>query len=371
MFQSISDFHENIRGLSNHLRYESSCQLFFQSGIKKYNGDSEFEKEFQLFVCERINPSLTDSRVYSYKNGIISLYGFLERFIEDAILEYLKEICRRAPSFESLPSDIKKNHLDVSIEHIYRVKRNRSISDSQRKLKLKAAIKNMNDCFTSIPEYRINLDAFVNHSSNFRYESIHEIFTRIGVRGISKSCLKDEHLGRALSRKHSSAEMLENKILVSLLSTELEDLAQRRNEIAHGVRIDEIESLDLLENRIDVVKKYVNALNQVLVSYIDEYTFKTADKIGLGTPNRAYGRLRVLEFNSLVSEDSGRIAIGSNVFAINDNSSKTMLSGKIISLRSKEGDIEHLSYPCNEPFSIGVNFDLPSHVLKRNVYVEK
>jgi hypothetical protein len=371
MFQAISDFESNIEGLKNHLQYEASCQLFFQSGIKRYNGNSDFEKEFQSFVHKKISPSLTDSRVYSYKNGIISLYGFLERFIEDVLVEYLKEVCHLTPDYEYLPSAIKKNHLDVSIEHISKIKRNRSISDNQRKSKLENAIENMRNCFTAAPEYEINLDAFINHSSNFRYDSIHDIFCRIGVEGISKSCLKDEPLGHALSRKHSSAEMLEEKLLVSLLITELDDLAQRRNEIAHGVRVDEIESLDILEDRIDIIRKYVNALHKVLVGYLNVYTFETADKIELGKPSNAYGGIRVIEFDSLMAEDSGEIRVGDNIFAINKDSSKRMLLGKILSLKNQQGDIEYLSYPFSDAFSIGVNFDLGSHILKRTVYVER
>ncbi|PFG11120.1 MAE_28990/MAE_18760 family HEPN-like nuclease [Marinobacter sp. LV10MA510-1] len=369
MLQSISDFNSNINGLINHLKYERNCQLFFQAGVKKYNGNSDFEREFQSFVCKRIKPSLTASKVYSYKNGIISLYGFLERFVEDAILEYLREICRQAPDYASLPSAIKINHLDVSLDHISKIKRNRALSDIQRKLQLREAVKNMNDCLIAVPEYTINLDAFINHSSNFRYDSIHEIFFRIGVPGISNLCLNNDKLAIALSRKHSSAKSLDKKILTSSLIKELNDLAQRRNEIAHGARVDEIESPDLLEERIYIIKKYVNALNEILFNYVDGYIFKTIDKIELGIPSKAYGGMGVLEFEGLASEKSGRIAVGDKIFAVNNDSSNTMLSGSIISLRDQKGGVENLSYPCHEPFCIGVNFDLNSHILKRKIYV--
>lgn len=373
MLQSLSDFLSSIDGLVNHLNYEKNCQIYFQFGAKRYTGGHFFEVEFRDFLTEKINPALRDSKVYSYKNGIISLYGFLERYVEDIIVEYLRTICEQSLDYKSLPQEIRKNHLDASLDHINKIKKSRGISDDYRQRSLREAVKNMHNCLIEAQEYALNYDAFVSHSSNFRYDSIHEIFTRIGIHGISRSCLNDADLAEALSRRHSPAGKLEKKILISLLISELDNLAQRRNEIAHGVRIDEIESLDMLLDRIDIIRQYGLAIHSIVVSKLDYISYQSARKIGLGKPSEVYGGIRVLEFQRLsfpeLHEESAKISVGDKVFAINESSSTDVIFGNIISIRNRDGNVDVLEAPHNSPFSIKVDFKTNSHMRKRTIFV--
>ncbi|UEQ04898.1 hypothetical protein LMS44_03275 [Halomonas profundus] len=373
MLQSLSEFLTSIDGLVNHLNYEKNCQLYFQVGVKKYKGNSSFEVEFRDFLAEKISPALTDSKVYSYKNGIISLYGFLERYVEDIVIEYLQAICEQSVDYKSLPHEIRRNHLDVSLEHISKVKKLRGVSDDYRHSSLGEAVKNMHDCLVEAQDYVLNCDAFVNHSSNFRYDSIHEIFTRIGIHGISRLCLNEVSLAEALSRKHSSEEALEKKILISLLTSELDNLAQRRNEIAHGVRIDEIESLEMLLDRIGIIRQYGLALHSVVLSKLNSYSFQIATKIDLGRPSKVYGGISVLEFQELSLpdhyEECENISVGDKVFAINESSAADVICGYIMSIRNRDGVVDILEAPHKSPFSIKVDFKTNSHMRKRNIFV--
>ncbi|SIT20833.1 hypothetical protein SAMN05421686_1243 [Thalassolituus maritimus] len=373
MFQSLSDFLSSIDGLINHLNYEKSCQVYFQTGAKKYTGEHSLEVEFRSFLAEKISPALTDSKVYSYKNGIISLYGFLERYVEDIIIEFLRGICELSLDYKSLPQEIRKNHLDASLDHINKLKKLRGMSADYRQSSLTEAVKNMHNCLVEAQEYALNYDAFVSHTSNFRYDSIHEIFTRIGIHGISRSCLDDAGLAEALSRKHSPTGTLEKKILISLLMSELDNLAQRRNEIAHGVRIDEIESLDMLQERIEIIRRYGLAIHSIVFSRLNSYAYQSARKIDLGRPYKVYGGIRVLEFQRFfpaeIPEECAKISVGDKVFAINENSSTDVICGSIVSIRNHDGNVDFLEAPHNSSFSIRVDFKTNSHVRKRMVFV--
>lgn len=373
MLQSLSDFLSSIDGLINHLNYEKSCQIYFQAGAKKYTGEHSFEVEFRDFLTEKISPALTDSKVYSYKNGIISLYGFLERYVEDIIVEYLRGICELSLDYRSLPHEIRKNHLDASLDHINKIKRLRGMNADYKKSSLNEAVKNLHNCLVEAQEYALNYDAFVSHTSNFRYDSIHEIFTRIGIHGISRSCLDDAGLAESLSRKHSPSATLEKKILISLLMSELDNLAQRRNEIAHGVRIDEIESLEMLLDRIDIIRQYGLAIHSIVFSRLNSYSYHSARKIDLGKPNKVYGGIRVLEFHRLsppeLPEECAKISVGDKVFAINENNSTDVICGSILSMRNQDGNIDVLEAPHNSSFSIKVDFKTNSHIRKRIVCV--
>src|SRR5258706_5657131 len=46
---------------------------------------------------------------YEYNTIIVSLYGYLERYIEDLIGEYLDQVSSLVPEFLELPSSIQAN----------------------------------------------------------------------------------------------------------------------------------------------------------------------------------------------------------------------------------------------------------------------
>ncbi len=240
MSQSLTEFLSNIDSLIQHLKYEKETQIYLRKGVKKYSGNSSFEIEFRELVSNLVETSFLQSRVYSYQNAIISLYGYLERFIENIIIEYLKTITSVCPEFYSLPKSIIKNHLNLSLDLISKIQKTKIWPNEIRKYKLGKAVENMNTFLQECNTYNINHEAFTNHSSNFRYDSIHDIFNKIGIEQVSKQCFERTNFKKSISEKNNIEGVTDNKILTSLLVTELEDLVQRRNEIAHGARIDNI-----------------------------------------------------------------------------------------------------------------------------------
>lgn len=372
MLQSLSDFLVSIETLLSHLEYEKNSQLYFQHGIKKHTGNSSFEVEFRSFVRDKISPSLISSKTYSYQNAIISLYGYLERFIEDVIVEYLRSICEICSDYKALPSAIRKNHFNSSLELINKTQRLKGLTVEQRNNELKNAVKNMHSCLQENSEFTINFQAFVNHSSNFRYDSIHEIFSRIGIAGFSRSCLRNKEFVRALSEKYYIDSILDTKILISLLIAELDDLAQRRNEIAHGARIDDLESIELLVARIKLIRAFGVAIHDVVNTYMNEYLYTACKKVDLKKPARAFPNLRVLGFEGFFSEHVLNVAetlkVGDLLFAVNEDSNQKLVSGKITSLRIGNKEVDSILLPCNTAFAIGVDFEFNSHITKRTIY---
>lgn len=374
MTRSLSDFTDGIDGLVSHLNYEKSCHFFFKEGVRKYSGDSVLEKEFQGVVRNEIVPSLVGSKVYSYKNAIITVYGLLERFVEDVVVEYLQLVCESAKTYRDIPSKIRKSHLDVSLDHIGKLKRIKGFSSGQGSHDLGGAVKNMHDCLVESPGCSLNFEAYVNHSSNFRYDSIHDIFNRVGIDSISRVCIDySDELRDLLIRKHSSGVDLDRKTLISLLVAELDDLAQRRNEIAHGARVDDIESLDITLERIELIRRYVIGLNSVILSSLERYYYAVLDKVDLGKPVRSYSGINVLEFSSAPNceQNSGRgvVRVGDKVFAVNESSPKKVVSGEVISIWSPDGELEELKVPDEKKFSIGVSFDFNSNIMSRVIFV--
>lgn len=374
MSQSLEEFVSNIGSLLAYLKYEKESQLYFRSGIHKYSGDSIFELEFRIFASEVLgNSSVLQNKVYSYQNAVISLYGYLERFIEERIIEYLKNVSDVCPEYKNLPPEIRKNHLVLSLDLVNKIQKARGLSIGVRKAKLCSVVGNMNDFLSERKNFRLNYDAFVNHSANFRYDTIHEVFARIGIEGISKKCLKSGSLVTILSQKHGIEGISSQKTLVSLLMGELDDLAQRRNEIAHGARIDDIQSIDLTVSRIKLIEAYVQAIDQVVAKSYEQYTFAVKPNLSLGVATKVFPRLNVIGFANVnlleQSKADSKISEGDMIFAVNNNASEKIMSGRIISLQVEGVQQKSVEVPCSKPASIGVNFNISEHFEKRSVYV--
>lgn len=375
MFQSISEFLSNTDALLTRLAYERSSQLYFQSGIKKYTGNSEFEIELRDFVNKNISPSLVNIKIFTYQNAIISLYGYLERFIEDIIDEYLRNIHNACTEFNCLPLAIKKNHFNSSLDLLLKTQRLKSLTPEQRKLRIKSTVGNMYSCLLEDKGYFINYEAFTTHNSNFRYDSIHEIFSRVGINRISRDCLNSKEFLRAIAQKHYIDDTTEKKILVSLLISELDDLAQRRNEIAHGARIDELESIELLITRIMLIRAYGVAINEVVTSYLNIFLYDATEKICLGKPAKAFNDIRVIGFNEIEENASvlihNKIKIGSKLFAVNEKSTERVISGQVISIRKGMEKTTEIALPCNTEFTLEVDFCFNSNITKRTFYITR
>ena len=374
MLQSVNEFLENIDFLLSHIEFENDRNSFFQSGLNKYVGSSKIEEDFREFVKTKIRPSLINSKSFTYKNAIISLYGHLENYLEEIAKEYISVISDNCDHFSKLPTRIKKHHLNASMDLLAKIQRTKGSGLEYREREIKEVVKNMYDCLHENSNFLVNLDAFSLHTANFRYDSIHTLFQKIGIDGISRKCFEVVDFSKDLALKHSIDTEVNRKILVSLLISELDDLAQRRNEIAHGVKINNIESLDLLRLRIKLIQSYGKAIHEVVSESLDLFLYSINKKISLGKPARIFPARNVFGFapySNQENDDQDKICIGDLVYAENKNSKKRIISGKIISIRSGDLSYESLSLPSGDPYTIGVDFTVTSHMDNRYIFISK
>ena len=373
MLRSLEDFRASINMLLAHLAYEKESQIFFKDGFKKYSGDSDFEFEFRKFVNDVVSDSALRTRVYSYQNSIISLYGYLERFVEDVIVECIRSIAEVCPEYSSLPPAIKKNHLNLSMDLINKIQKIKGWSESDRKARLSSAVSNMSSFMAEQGALAINHDAFIGHTSNFRYDTIHEIFTKLGIDAISKQCLSEQDLLNALCERNGVEGDVSHKALISYITAELDNLAHRRNEVAHGVRIDDIDSPELIISRIKIIELYVSAIAGVVNKYIRDYTFSVSPKVFIGKPDCIFTKIKVIGFEGISAENSSgneqSLAVGDLLFAVNEESLDKCISGKILSLKFNGADQETVKIPCEGDVSMKVDFEFSENFRKRSIFI--
>ena len=199
---------------------------------------------------------LTVSKIkqFDFNSHIISIYGAYENFVEQLLAKYLSLICSLIPNYRLLPDDIKKSNVKKSLEIIknidYRKNRNFKTEDL-----IETLHKNMSEDFSIV-----NIDAFKNHSANFKIAIVNSYFSEVGIKDVSNLVRNYEPLKTYVQDNIADASSRPNNIIFE----KLEYICEIRNDIAHGVRSIELIDKSILFEHIDYMKIYCESLYELI-----------------------------------------------------------------------------------------------------------
>jgi hypothetical protein len=121
-------------------------------------------------------------------------------------------------------------------------------------------LKKLNDCIVNPTKYQINTDACVLLSGNLKHNKIVELFNKLNL-DLNDELLKNEELKNEIGLNQNTISRIEKDILYNKIN----DLVERRNQIAHGSEeVDDILSISELEPYIQFLDKYCQAIFQTL-----------------------------------------------------------------------------------------------------------
>jgi hypothetical protein len=256
---------------------------------------------------------------YDYNTIIISLYGYLERFIEDLVGEYLALIASRVPTFAELPLPIQEKHLSLSLELARK-------ADYQRyagSVRVDDIVAKLHACFSTPEKYQLNDQAFALHTANFRHSVVAATFALSGIADIGKSLKQTEPFVAFLREEDPERDV---RIYLGgeddIVFARLNDLANRRNDVAHGTPVDEILSRELLRSYIDFIAAYSTSL--ALVVHERSLPFMLKHAISLGAPITVINNRIVC-----VNLPAGQIDVGDMLIAKTQESSRPFRGGPI------------------------------------------
>ncbi|SFF30536.1 MAE_28990/MAE_18760 family HEPN-like nuclease [Sunxiuqinia elliptica] len=295
---------------------------------------TEFKTDFHEFYSQK--------KIFNYNSLIISLYGYFEKFIENILVEYIDKINIIFNRYSSLPEPIVKNHLRLSLELIEKTQNSR-YSGSLNK---EGIIKNLHECINVNENYQLNKEAFSQHSANFRLQVVDEIFSRVGIESISNRIRKVPEFVNYIKDKYEVAEIQE--LGNDEINTILNDLAERRNEVAHGVP-SQILSNDIIIDYIEYFDHLSNALIEVVNKSI--YTLDVEQNCVLINDIRntyRNGEVICLDSNNL------RFSNGDVIYGVN---SDTICKSKILNIQRVDVDIETTDE--TENYEVGLLIDKP------------
>ncbi|MDR7121684.1 HEPN domain-containing protein [Rheinheimera soli] len=367
MTRAFDSFLQSIDEIKLFMKFESFAQGFFSKDINEFKINAELSDKVESILSSLPKRSLIQSKVYLYKSIIISLYGSLERYVEDVIKEYLENLVSFCGDFEKLPAEVRKNYISVSLDYLSKTQKKKAVSSSVIESLTKSAIDNLYFFCKNEFNSKMNYDAFTAHTSNFRYDSINDIFLRVGIQNICGEALNDGELKNALCEKNYLLKDTDKKVLESILTSELGDLAQRRNEIAHGVPILDIDSYDLAISRVKLLEFCVKAIDSVVMKSLAQHMYSVSSVFSIGKPTKLFienSRIGFEHINSLnekcgsvlSSEVSHMIRVGGAFFAVNINSPNKVLIGNIKSIFYDGRLVPELMLPT--PNSVVISLDI-------------
>jgi len=242
---------------------------------------------------------------YDYNTIIISLYGYFERYLEDLITEYLTLVSSYVPKFSDLPSCIQEKHLVLSLDLARKADQQRFAST----VRVEEIVSRLHGCFNTPEKYQLNVQAFTQHTANFRQAVVASTFNQCGIPNLGQSVRKAEPFISFLKQEDPDRDV-DNYLSGGddVVFARLDDLANRRNDVAHGTPVDDILSQDLLRSYIDFIEAY--AAGVALIVFERALPFMLDHALALGLP--------ILVFNGrivCVNVPKGRIAIGDTLIA--------------------------------------------------------
>ncbi|CAA0252203.1 MAE_28990/MAE_18760 family HEPN-like nuclease [Tenacibaculum maritimum] len=295
-------FHQEINDLDKLIFfYDTETKL-----LDSFNTTTGTKEEVLVNELSQTLKSFKISKKqFNYNSIIISLYGSFERFIENCIITYVDKINSLVKAYNNLPDSITKNHFILSLTLLNKVEQPRYNGP----LRKEDIIKNLHTCINTVDEYQLNKDAFSQHSANFRLQVIDEVFNQIGIKKISSKIIGTDsfsnfirnYLGLGVNDQLNESECFQI----------LNDLAEYRNYVAHGVTSEIIQN-SILKEYLAFFKQYSSSIIEVLN---DNLLYRELEEKGqeLGEITDVFGNGKIICFKTNnIPIQKGDTIIGKN-----------------------------------------------------------
>ena len=330
-------FHQEIDDLRDLIMfYEIETKL-----LDTFKDEPISKEELIVNELSRILKKFRLSKLqFNYNSIIISLYGSFERFIENCLITYIDNLNNLVQTYNKLPDSILKSHFVLSLSLLNKIEQPK-YGGSLRK---EDVVKNLHTCININEGYQLNKDAFAQHTANFRLQVIEESFSHIGVNQLSQKILKIESFKNYFNTK------LGLSLDAELNSTEsfqiLNDLAEYRNYVAHGIT-SEIINNEILIEYLDFFEAYSSALISVLQKDL-LYRELEANGKELGELTDLYKRGRIL----CIFTNNQVIKKGDEIIAKNKD---LIVKTRIRSILLDGVEIDHVDDKAN--YEIGMEIE--------------
>lgn len=280
-------------------------------------------------------PSEPSRRKSEYSASIVEAYAAWEAYIENLVQAYINECISGETSHRD---DICKQHLGATLEILS------SLEKGAPRYKY-LSVAGLLECATAVENGsydRVNSVALIHHVANLRSKTIRELLGRIGAGQAWTAVAEDPVLKKELRHVGLSPA-------VDYAFSFVDDLCERRNEIAHGGIPQQ-----LLDSEIQLT--YIKGLRLVGRKFFQQLYLHAFEPASLhyesiGSFKETYQR-RIAIIQAL---DGVTIRVGDSCVVVSDTTNKQTIR-EVASIRVADMDV-HEAHASENGFEIGVRFD--------------
>jgi hypothetical protein len=278
--------------------------------MQQYNElASDLERIRRFLVHSSEERQTPDQRRFAYIACISALYSSFENFAERVAFRFGQMLLSEPAncSAEQLSSLRRRYVRNAStlLGQSLGIGRYRGVTEFDVAKSLTSCL----DESTSFIDLRLELIAL--HNSNLRWESLADLFQWALPDLLSKIRDSDP----VESWMSTTLDVSESTLMV-VLKNELDDLVERRNEVAHRAIPDEILSYEHLLAKVRYIEAISLGLVGSLAGMLLKALIKNGGSVSLGIPTEYYRKNRVVVIPSLkssVSEGDFILASGTNL----------------------------------------------------------
>lgn len=224
-------------------------------------------------------------KVFDYASVIVALYGSVEDYVERLVEHCTVVLQRSADGYSKLPSALRKHHERLSIRLADQI----SQSSYRGVLNLQSVADNLSDCLADRNPFQLNTEAFAIHGANIRRDIVREMFSRLAIDQIDQAVESHHQVVSLMSELGRDSREIFHY---------LNDLAARRNVVAHGERPQDVISVGMMPEYFKAIRAFGAALfDSALVGLLNHITPKKL--VSLGVPTAVYQAGRVVCFEAI------------------------------------------------------------------------
>ncbi len=240
MINAITVLHEKLDSINTHIEVLKRIEIITKQEIE--NEDIKY-----------IQSKQTDEKIFNYRANIISLYGAFECFIEEVFKEYIEQLRHIIPQYNSLNKKIKDNYFDnvAKLHSKLHYAKFSHITELKIVQNLEKVIAQDNN--------EILAEPFLCNGGNYKHKIICDLMSSVGIDNIDCNIILLSPLSDLLLESTPNKEQQRK-----MVAMRLEELVDRRNEVAHGAISDDIIDIDRFEEILKFTRAYCYSLNELL-----------------------------------------------------------------------------------------------------------
>ena len=222
-------------------------------------------------------------KVFDYSSVVVALYGAVEDYVE-RLAEHCVEVMNNAfIRYSDIPLSTRKQHEKLSLKLADQVEQ----AGYRGHLNTGLVIGRLHGCLSDDAAYRINQEAFSIHGANIRRALIREMFAALGISNIDQAVVAHQSVSETMPTLGRYADDVFYYI---------DDLADRRNIVAHGERPQDVISTSLMPEYLIATQVFGQALfDCALLGLLEMRPPKVLVDLGKSTADYSSGEVLCFE----------------------------------------------------------------------------